>query len=105
MSKGVDVSVEWKIDQAAVDRLTKDPAGPTGQLVKATGAKARAKAEAGAPVDTGALRGSITQRDTTDSGEVAALIVVTAPYWHFVEFGTRYQRPRPFMRPAAQVTV
>lgn len=51
-------------------------------------------ARALAPVDTGELRASI--RADRSAGEVH----VGTDHWRFQEYGTRYQKAQPFMRPA-----
>jgi len=63
-------------------------------------------AKAGVPVDTGALQASITQRVTKTKsmsyqGEVATRGI---PYAGYIEFGTSKMWPRPFIRPAVNLT-
>ena len=53
------------------------------------------------PVDTGFLRSSIFYRT---NAELEMVIGASAPYAGFVEYGTRYMRAQPFMRPALQNT-
>src|ERR1700744_3702411 len=50
-----------------------------------------------APVDTGLLRSSIT--DSYDPGSFTLTIMVGAPYSVYVELGTRFQAPHPYIRP------
>lgn len=50
-----------------------------------------------APVDTGALKNSIT----SDISEFHAEIGPTVDYAHYVENGTSRMRGQPYMRPAA----
>lgn len=57
-----------------------------GARVVAADMKARA------PVDTGALRNSIT----VSSAEEGAQVAVMVPYARFVQFGTRYMEAQPF---------
>lgn len=47
--------------------------------------------------DTGFLRSSIGHRMNTDN---SADVYCAAPYANYVELGTRYMDPRPFLRPA-----
>lgn len=49
--------------------------------------------------DTGALRRSIGFQ-ITGPGRVGVGVEAGAPYWRFLEFGTRFIEPRPFLRPA-----
>lgn len=51
-----------------------------------------------APVDTGRLRASI-HADIAPNG-LSATVSDGTTYGIFVEFGTRRQRPQPFLRPA-----
>lgn len=52
-----------------------------------------------APVRTGRLRASIIGRRQSILGYT---LEASAPYAGYVEFGTRYTRARPFMRPGAE---
>ena len=70
-------------------------------VVKKTAADIEATAKAFAPVDTGALRGSI---GTTSSGNANYVETHTGPtvdYAPYVEYGTSRMAPRAFMGPAA----
>ena len=58
-----------------------------------------AEAKRRVPVDTGALRNSI---QTWRSGSLRASIAPHMDYAAFVEFGTRKQRAKPYMTPAAE---
>lgn len=52
------------------------------------------------PVDTGRLRSSIAHKQGRDSRGPYVEIGTSVSYAGFVEFGTRYQPPQPFLRPA-----
>lgn len=52
-----------------------------------------------APVDTGFLRNNIF---VEEDGDWARLIVATAEYAIFVEYGTRFVPAQPFLAPAAR---
>lgn len=54
-----------------------------------------------APVDTGALRNSIT----VSSAEEGAQVSATVPYARFVQFGTRYMEAQPFISDEVQSPV
>ncbi len=54
-----------------------------------------------APVDTGKLRNSISHRVVTDYTGVVGEVGTNVEYGPFMEFGTRYVVPRPFLTPAA----
>lgn len=67
-------------------------------VVRMNGAEMQAKAQRNAPVDTGNLKRSIGLeiRDNGLTAEVEAL----AEYAPYVEWGTRFMRAQPFIRPA-----
>jgi HK97 gp10 family phage protein len=54
-----------------------------------------------APVDTGALRNSIT----VSAAEEGAQVSVQVPYARFVQFGTRYMEAQPFISDEVQSPV
>lgn len=51
------------------------------------------------PVDTGVLKNSIR---TEMINKHTAIVATHMEYAAYVEFGTRYQRAKPYMRPAAE---
>lgn len=53
-----------------------------------------------APVDTGRLRASIGHKLTADTTGLLGVVGTTVHYAGYVELGTRYMRPRPYLRPA-----
>ena len=53
-----------------------------------------------APVDTGRLRSSIGHTLRRDAGGLLATVGTSVEYASYVEFGTRYMRAQPFLRPA-----
>lgn len=60
------------------------------------------KAQAKAPVDTGHLKESINVKEVT---QTKAIIIANSDYSGYVEFGTRYMRAQPYMRPAVKEVV
>ena len=70
------------------------------RVVTSNGAKLTQKAQERAPVDTGFLKRSITMSVESGNKRVTATIKEYAPY---VEFGTRFNRAQPFMRPAYNI--
>lgn len=52
------------------------------------------------PVDTGNLRRSITHKPGRDGLGYYVDVGTNVIYGPFVEFGTRYMRPQPYLRPA-----
>jgi HK97 gp10 family phage protein len=61
------------------------------------------KAKDLAPVDTGNLRNSISYRPGDKSNEM--IVGANAPYAVYQEYGTRYMKPQPFMRPAIDLVI
>jgi len=66
------------------------------KVVKANGADLQEAAMRDAPVDTGTLKRSI-QLDIRDRG-MSAHVKPTQHYAPYLEFGTRFMAPRPFLR-------
>lgn len=60
-----------------------------------------------APVETGALRDSITSTvyGTGNSGRMTGVVGPTDEAGRFVENGTAFMAPQPFMRPALEAAV
>lgn len=88
-----------KIECDNLDRLAGEAADRVKQVVAATAFNIEATAKVYCPVDTGRLRNSISTR-FTESG-YGAEIAPHTDYAVFVEFGTRFMRPQPYMYPAA----
>lgn len=68
------------------------------RVVRHNGAEMQAKAQQNAPVDTGTLKRSIGL-EITDSG-MSAEVEPTAEYAPYVELGTRFMDPQPYLKPA-----
>ena len=68
------------------------------EAVKLNGSEMQKKAMRIAPVDTGFMEGGI-MLDLHDRG-YTAVVVSTAEYSGYVEYGTRYNYAQPFIRPA-----
>lgn len=67
-------------------------------LMARTGVRIQRKAKQKCPVDTGRLRSSIdTALDVSEEG-IAVLVGTNVEYAPYVEFGTRFMAPRPFLR-------
>lgn len=99
------------IDVSEVHRLAFDIESSTGQVgakvaraVVKTAYEIERDAKINAPVDTGALRSSISTTITGDGrfGAIEAEIGPTVEYALFVEEGTSVHAPQPFMRPAGE---
>ncbi len=67
-------------------------------VVQCNGAELQTKAQRNAPVDTGNLKRSI-RLEIRDNG-LTAETEATADYAPYVEWGTRFMKAQPFIRPA-----
>lgn len=70
-----------------------------GAIVRKAAFDIEANAKAVVPVDTGKLKNSITSEFPSPT---KAIIAPHTDYAAFVEYGTRRQRAKPYMRPAAE---
>lgn len=68
-------------------------------IVRKAAFDVEANAKAVVPVDTGKLKNSIISKFPTPT---SAIISPHTEYAAFVEYGTRKQRAKPYMRPAAE---
>lgn len=115
--RGMDLAVGVEgIPQttSTLRRVLNRVTGASAHVVRGSCARIVYRAKALAPVDTGALRRSITYRLQGTRGYVGCTAVPMptgdrsrriwgpAYYWRFVEFGTRYVTAKPFFRPAAE---
>ena len=57
------------------------------------------KAQEHAPVDTGFLKRSIRVKEFRDGG-LTGVVAPHTDYAAYVELGTRFQSPKPYLRPA-----
>lgn len=69
------------------------------KVVKSTALQCEAMAKTKAPVDTGALRTSIQAQPET---ELSWIVGPGVSYAIYVEYGTVYAAPQPYMTPAAE---
>lgn len=72
----------------------------TEKAVLALALSVEATAKGMAPVDTGNLRRSITHKPGRDVRGFYVDVGTNVIYAPFVEFGTRFMRPQPYLRPA-----
>ena len=80
-----EIAAKLPIEASAVVRKTAyDVEGAAKQIV---------------PVDTGALKNSIS---TTMDSDLSATVAPATEYAAFVEFGTRHMGAQPYMTPAAE---
>ena len=74
-----------------------------GHSVKKHGAGLQQKEMRAVPVDTGFLKRSILL--TMSDGGLTATVEPTANYAAYVEYGTRFQRAQPYIRPSYEKQV
>lgn len=89
------LALELRAHAAAVNRRA-------GDIVVATAARIQADAKTLAPVDTGALRNSITRTTTRKAFSVTAEIGPEVEYGEYVESGTYRMAAQPYMVPALE---
>lgn len=70
--------------------------------VEAAAQAVAAVAREKAPVDTGALRDSISVVEAEGNSRD---VIADVPYANFVEFGTSDTEPEPFLRPAVEAVL
>lgn len=97
---------ELKIEVKNIDRVIKniDKYGAEvqdkiKQVLADGGMKIQTEAQSRAPVRTGTLRASIEYKPEG----MQVQVVATADYASFVEFGTRFMDPQPFLTPAFEL--
>ena len=94
----MNTTVDFQWNQSAVDaevhqRLTTE--------LHRLGTEVVSRAQGFAPKRTGRLASSISY--DWNEANYQLVFVVEAPYGMFVEFGTRYMSPHPYLRPALDV--
>jgi HK97 gp10 family phage protein len=91
MSFEIKSNLEWNgsIAMADFDKATLKALTESAILVEGTAAKA-------VHVDTGLLRSSITRQVNKDT----AYVGTNVEYAPYEEFGTRYRKAHPFLRPS-----
>lgn len=90
------IDLEYDLGRASATTITR-----SSVAIAKTAHDIERDAKLNAPVDTGALRSSIS---TTARG-LTAEIGPTVDYAQFVEEGTSRQAPQPYMRPAAEKNI
>ena len=91
-------SVVLNRDQLA--QLLYQPSGGVYRDLNRRANRVRNMAKRLAPVDRGILRASIQYEIRKERGELTARIGTNVKYAVYQEFGTRYMKAQPFLRPA-----
>jgi len=82
------------------NRLTDSGREKVRKALEKKALKVVREAKKEAPVDTGRLRSSITYEMVETGNLPKAVVGSPVNYAEHVEFGTIYQAPQPFLRPA-----
>ena len=89
------------LDTSVLDKITAEIRPRAARIVQTYGLAITSSAAQNAPVDTGALRNSITS-ESMMTGEMMFTVSDGVEYGVFVEFGTSRQAAQPFMVPAIE---
>jgi HK97 gp10 family phage protein len=93
-------TVQVRIDSPELSQLLSSTSGPVAQDLTRRLIRVQNKARSLAPVDTGNLRGSITWEIRKRGNQLYGIVGTNVPYAIYMEKGTRYIAPRPFLAPA-----
>lgn len=97
-----------EMDSSALEKrlkqMEKDSPAAAEEVIKQLGAIAHKAARSFVPVDTGALKGSLTLTVKKIGAESSAEIVSLLDYAAPIEYGSSRGAPQPFMRPALKET-
>lgn len=100
-ARNADFELDDRAFRAALRAAVKDMKLESAHEIEKLGHDVANRAKVYAPVDTGRLRSSIAiQGKGTDGNGSFVDVGTRVKYAAFVEFGTRYMNPQPFMRPA-----
>lgn len=86
--------------QRAVTRAPDTLKAHMGTAIATTTYAIASRMKSMVPVATGTLRAAIESTTRGMNGRV--LIQPSAYYWRFIEYGTKYQTARPFIRPSTE---
>ena len=89
------------LDTAVLDRITAEMKPKAAKIVETYGLAVTGTAAQNAPVDTGALRNSITS-ESQMTGEMTFTVQDGVEYGQFVELGTSRMAAQPFLIPALE---
>lgn len=92
--------MQVRVDTIELQQLLSSTTGPVAQDLIRRLQRVTNKARTLAPVDTGNLRGSITWEIRKRGTQLYGVVGTNVPYALYMEKGTRYIAPRPFLVPA-----
>jgi HK97 gp10 family phage protein len=90
-----------ELDTAVLDRITAEMRPGAARIVEKYGTQIAGQAANNAPVDTGALRNSVTS-ESGMTGEMEYTVKDGVSYGVFVELGTSRMAAHPFLVPAVE---
>lgn len=99
-SEGAEAAASFRLDRRALDQVLNDSNGPVAKELERRALQVERRAKQLCPVDTGRLRASITHALEGRGKTLSAVVGTNVNYAPHVEFGTRYQPPRSFLRAA-----
>ena len=89
------------LDTTILDKLTAELRPRASKIVESHGLAIMSEAAQNAPVDTGALRSSLTSESGMD-GDLLYIVRDGVEYGVFLELGTSKMAARPFVLPAVE---
>lgn len=92
--------VSWVVEQNNWAKISRQLEDQADMIVRKTAMDLEAQAKVRAAVDTGVMRGSI---QASAVGPRHWRVTVGAEYGLYVEYGTRFAAPQPFMGPAVDL--
>jgi HK97 gp10 family phage protein len=93
----LEISVDSKEVQSVINQIMNAVSESVNASLLQAGEEIVSEAQRVVPVKTGYLRSTI---GILESGPNSITVGATAPYSAFVELGTRFMRPRPYLSPA-----
>jgi HK97 gp10 family phage protein len=90
-----------ELDTAVLDRITAQMRPGAAAIIEKYGMAITGEAASNAPVDTGALKNSITS-ESGMTGEMTFTVKDGVEYGQFVELGTHKMASQPFLVPALE---
>ena len=92
--------VRWVVEQNNWAKISRQLDDKADLIVRKTAMDLEAQAKVRAAVDTGVMRGSI---QASRVAERHWRVTVGAEYGIYVEYGTRFSAPQPYMGPAVDL--
>lgn len=97
MKVNADININYGILDSIISRLP----SLVSDIVSKTAYDCQEMAQNFAPVDTGYLKGSISVENESPT---KSLVIASAEYASYVEYGTYKMAAQPFLMPAAEIT-